>query len=104
MAASEQEAAVKTLVDAKADVLKGVHKLAYSFADSIVQSAAPLTMRPQQQALCGVCHALCKHGMPHEDIVARYVRCARSSSAGADAEGEAALRDALQVWQHRIAL
>lgn len=97
VAAQEGDGPVSAMLSAQPDALKRAHKLAYSFADSIVQSTAPLTMRPQQQALCAVCHALCKYGMSHEDAVARYVRSARMSADEAVQADEAALKDALQV-------
>jgi hypothetical protein len=72
-----------------------VHKLAYSFLDSIVQSDAPLLMSPQQQALCAVYHALKHYGMPNDVILSRY---ARKAAAGGSGVGQMkSVIDALEV-------
>jgi hypothetical protein len=78
------------------EALKLAHKLAYSFADSIMQSTAPLTMRPQQQALCAVCHALVKYGMEKEAVLMRYMEKACLGCEDATVERECML-DALKV-------
>lgn len=76
----------------KPGVLNGTYKLARSFLDSMLQSDAVLTMTPQQQALCAVCHALEKHGMPQQAVLQRY-----ASHASADAERQQAVVQQLQV-------
>lgn len=94
---------MKQLLSQRPDGLQLVHKLAKSFADSIVQSTAPLTMRPQQQALCAVCHALMHYGMPREAVLQHYAAAASSKrEAGAD-EGGAAVTEALAVCFHSTA-
>jgi hypothetical protein len=84
------------LADAKPDALQLTHKLAYSFLDSMLQSSAPLTMRPQQQALCAVCHALVKYGMTRQAVLERYA----AKATGGALNGNSA--DVVQALDVRI--
>lgn len=68
------------------------YKLARSFLDSMLQSDAVLTMTPQQQALCAVCHALEKHGMPQKAVLQRY-----AGHACTDADRQHVVVQELQV-------
>lgn len=96
VATQDDDLAVSEMLSRQPAALKLAQKLAYSFADSIMQSTAPLTMRPQQQALCAVCHALVKYGMEKEAVLMRYVdkACLGRENATLDQE---CMVDALEV-------
>eukprot|EP00892_Ulva_mutabilis_P007192 jgi/Ulvmu1/4845/UM020_0131.1 len=100
MAAENQEEQVTQILTQKPGMLNMTYKLARSFLDSMLQSDAVLTMTPQQQALCAVCHALEKHGMPQNGVLDRY-----ANHASADAERQQALVHELQkVWARGVLL
>jgi hypothetical protein len=94
------EAVIAALEASQPDALKLAHKLAYSFTDSVLQSSAPLTMRPQQQALCAVCHALVKYGMPKETAVERYAMKAQGGAGAQAPPGREAVIQAIKVQCH----
>jgi hypothetical protein len=65
--------------------------------DSMIQSMAPLTMCPQQQALCTVCYALMKAGLPEDVVINRYLFKAKAIKMKTEQGDDAALHSELMV-------
>lgn len=81
------------------EALGTAHKLAHSMTNSIIQSDAPLTMCPQQQALCAVCHALVKGGLKQQDVLARYASkaCKQPGADSSSRKADEGVQKALKV-------
>lgn len=92
VAKERKESAVTGILSQNPGALTLIAKLARSFLDSMIQSDAVLAMTPQQQALCAVCHALEKNGMPRQDVLQRYAQHASSN-----ADEQQSVIDELQV-------
>ena len=98
-AAEAGEELLQQLSPSPSEALSTAHKLAHSMTNSMIQSDATLTMCPQQQALCTVCHALIKGGLSQHDVLDRYASKACSlSQQDAEAQpADSAVKKALQV-------
>lgn len=94
MATERKEAAVTEVLSKNSGALNMIYKLARSFLDSMIQSDAVLILTPQQQALCAVCHALERNGMPRQAVLQRY---AQHASANAD-EQQSVVDELQKVW------
>lgn len=92
LARERKESAVTGILAQNPGALTLISKLARSFLDSMIQSDAVLSMTPQQQALCAVCHALEKNGMPRQAVLQRY-----AEHASSNADEQQSLVNELQV-------
>lgn len=98
MATERKEAAVTEVLSKNSGALNMIYKLARSFLDSMIQSDAVLILTPQQQALCAVCHALERNGMPRQAVLQRYAQ-----HASANADEQQSVVDELQVCRCALA-